>query len=106
MTELEEIKKEVHALGFNISMMINKFKKMQKANHARYDIPDEVYVELCKTAKERLLMRKITAPWPYFIHVLNMKSADYFARKNKEEARETQFCKTMPESIRSIMKGV
>ena len=96
MTQLDDIKKLVHAEGFNISMMINKFKKEQAAAKATTEIPDDVYIEVCKEFIKRPPAR---SPWAYFMKVLILKSHEHCA--NKTQSHE-KFSKTMPQSIKNL----
>jgi len=101
--ELNNLLKQIHAKGFNISMLLNKLAKIRKERKTIYAIPEEVKLEVCKNILSNI--DNIKKPWPYFMKVLEMKSQDYFAKKTQVEADKNKFCR-MPESIKSIMKGV
>lgn len=103
MNGLEQIKKQVHSKGFNISMMINKFKKSQRDRKALYEIPEEVYILVCEEILEKLEHYSIKQPWPYFMKVLTLKSHEHFANKNQKEHKDKSFNRKMPESLRAIM---
>ena len=47
MNNLEQLKKEVHAKGFNVSMMINLYKKKRVEQKATGIVPDEIYCAVC-----------------------------------------------------------
>jgi len=81
--EFEELKEMVHALGFNIVALINRFKKEQKSMKATVVIPDEVYVNVCKSIL--LYWDDVEKPWPYFMRVLNEESRSWNANRNIEE---------------------
>ncbi len=99
---LETLKKQCHSKGINISMMINKFKKSQKERKALYEIPDEVYVEVCKAI---LAIHKSPSNWyPYFMKVLTLKSHEYFANKHQVEHKKQKG--TNPTLLAEIMNGM
>lgn len=98
--ELADYIQAVHAQGFNISMMINKFKKIQVERKSTYTVPDEIFKDVCIEILKR--GEVIESPYPYFMKVLVMKSQDFCARENQKYKK---FGK-MAESIKSIMKGV
>ena len=101
MTEtLEYYIKQVHKKGFNISLMINTYKKRQRARKSTYEVPEEVYIEVCKEYFKR--GEEIDKGFPYFMKVLTMKAQDSCARKSQKHEK---FGK-MPENIRSIMGGM
>ncbi len=109
MNELDSAKKMVADKGFNIYLLINKFKKVQREKKALYEVPEEVYCDVCLEISKRLEITKIDNPWPYFMKVLTMKSHEHFANKHQEEAKKMSGDKRstkMPESIRSILKGM
>lgn len=98
---LDLLKLEVHKKGFNISMMINLFKKKQRDRKALYDVPDEV---LCAVCSYYLLKHDtISHDFPYFLRVLEAKSQDYRANQTRKEAKDNKFGE-MAESVKSIMK--
>ena len=97
---LEDLKKDVHKSGFNISMMINLFYKRSKL---REKLPDSVLCEVCLEYIKR--GKDIKKTFPYFVRVLTNKSQQYFANKTQEDAKSRKFGK-MPENIKSIMKGI
>ena len=98
--ELQEYIKAVHDKGFNISMMINTFKKKQRDRGATYQVPDEVYADVCIEYLKR--GDNIDHSYPYFMKVLVMKSQDSCANASQKYEK---FGK-MTQSIKSIMQGV
>ena len=105
MRTFEELKKDIHKKGFNISMMLNKFKKMQKERKALYEIPEEVFYKTCFEIERRLEISEIENPWPYFMTILTRKSYEYFAGKSREEAEKSRFPRTMPQCLSELFKG-
>ena len=99
-TTLDTLKKEVHKSGFNISRMINRFKKDQRKRKAIYEIPDEVLENVCR---EVLIGRHVTDPYPYFMKVLHLKSHEYFANKNITDNNKNKFSRTMPQHLADIL---
>ncbi|MBU4376895.1 MAG: hypothetical protein KKD29_05385 [Candidatus Omnitrophica bacterium] len=73
----------VYSQGFNIYQLINKFKKDAKWNKNE-NIPDEVLIKICEQYKKD--KGRINQPYPWFIKVLKMESASYFANKNITES--------------------
>jgi len=100
--KLEFLKKEVHAKGFNISMMINLYNKKRRDQKCIGVIPEEIYCDVCI---EYLKCRAIKRDFPYFMTVLARKTEEHYANKTQAEAKANKFGK-MPENIKSIMKGV
>ena len=80
MESLDWYKKEVHKRGFNISMMINLFKKKQRKMKALYEVPDEVFIEVCKEYFKR--GDSVDKTFPYFLAVLKKKVEESVVRKN------------------------
>jgi hypothetical protein len=78
-SKTKEILDSVYKQGFNIYQLINKFKKDA---HWRKDdnIPDEVLIKICEQYQKD--KDDIRDPYPWFIKVLKMESASYFANKN------------------------
>lgn len=78
-SKIKEILDSVYSQGFNIYQLINKFKKDA---HWRKDdnIPDEVLIKICEQYQRD--KNSIRDPYPWFIKVLKMESASYFANKN------------------------
>lgn len=101
--ELNEILIKIHKKGFNISQLLGKLAKIRKERKTTYDIPEEVKIEVCREILKNV--ENIKQPWPYFMKVLEMKSQEYFANKTMKEAGKNKFRK-MPESIKSILKGI
>ena len=101
MTTLQTLIKEVHLKGFNISAMINLFKKRQREAGSTREVPEEVYVEVCL---EYLKDRNIKKDFPYFLKVLNLKADHYHAKQLQEEAEKNKFNEFMPEHLKSIMR--
>ena len=99
MNNLEQLKKLVHEKGFNISMMINLYKKKRREAKALGEIPEEIYCQVCL---EYLKGKAIKCNFPYFMRVLVRKAEEYYAGKSQKYEK---FGK-MPDSIKSIMKGV
>ena len=102
MTELDLLKTEVHAKGFNISMMINLFKKKQRERGAKYVIPDSVYCAVCR---EYLTKKAVERNFPYFMRVLVRKAEEDCVNRNRQMAELHKFGK-MPESLKGILKGM
>lgn len=99
MTELDLLRKEVHATGFNISMMINLYKKRQFQRKSTIVLPDEVYCAVCREYLKDRIVRK---DFPYFMIVLVKKAEEYCAKFNQDVDK---FDKSFPEHISLIMKG-
>lgn len=78
--ETETLMEVVKKRGLNIWAMLAIFKRRSKLAPK---IPDEVIQEICKEYLKRT--GTIRSDFPYFLMVLQRKSRDYFARKNKEE---------------------
>jgi len=100
MTELDLLKTEVHAKGFNVSMMINLFKKKQREMKAIHEVPDEVLCAVCRAYLTTT--KQIDKSFPYFMTVLQRKSEEYCAANSQKYERFGR----MPQSILEIMKGV
>jgi hypothetical protein len=75
----KELLDSVYSEGLNIYQLINKFKKDAKWRKDE-NIPDEVLNRICEQYKKD--RDKIREPYPWFIKVLRMESASYFANKN------------------------
>ena len=100
-TSLDDYRKLVHAQGFNISRMINKFKKTQRERKALYTVPDEVFIEVCK---EYLLRGKgVDQSWPYFMKVLVLKAHENNANAQIRESNKNKFSKSMPQHLADIL---
>lgn len=85
-------------------MMINKFKKSQKERKALYEIPDTVYIEVCKDV---LNCKELPKSWyPYFMKVLNLKSHEYFANKHQVENKRFKTDRGNPTIMKEIMKNL
>jgi len=80
---LERVYKEK---GVNIMMLINKFKKDQRARKSTYEIPEEVYISVCKTILGLTEMPK--CDYPYFMKILNLKAQEHVAQNNVSESRK------------------
>jgi len=100
VSSLESYKKLVHDQGFNISRMINRFKKTQRERKALYTVPDEVYIEVCKEYLKR--SPAVTDSWPYFMKVLVLKAHEDNANRNIRESNKNNFSRTMPTHLRDI----
>lgn len=87
-------------------MMINKFKKSQKERKALYEIPDTVYIEVCKEILGRLENYGIKHPYPYFMKVLTLKSHEYFANKTQVENKKFKTERANPMIMKEIMRGI
>jgi len=89
----------VYSQGFNIYQLINKFKKDA---HWRRDenIPDEVLIKICEQYQKD--KDSIRDPYPWFIKVLKMESASYFANRNIAE--NTKFKKEGIGKMAEILK--
>ena len=100
MSTLSEYKIAVHKKGFNISMMINTFKKKQREMKSTREIPESVLCEVCK----EYLMRgdSVRSGFPYFMKVLNMKMDDYQSNLIQTDHKEKAFGK-MPTNIKEAM---
>ena len=73
----------VYGQGFNIYQLINKFKKDAKWRKHE-NIPDEVLLKICQQYEKD--KGRISQPYPWFIKVLKMESAAYFANRNIAES--------------------
>jgi len=100
---LEELKKAVHKKGFNISMMINTFKKRQRALKSTREIPDAVLCEVCLEYLKR--GDHIRKEFPYFMRILNSKMDEFQANKVQAEHKEKKFG-AMPSNMKSILKNM
>lgn len=100
MSTLEQLKKQVHAKGFNISMMMNLYKKKRVEQGALGVIPEEIY---CKVCLEYLKDKEVKRDFPYFLRVLIRKAEEFHAETQQKQPR---FDKSYPQHIKSIMKGV
>lgn len=80
----KELLDSIDSQGFNIYQLINRFKN--EANWAKEkNIPDEVLIKICRQyERDKDIIRN---PYPWFIKVLQMESAAFFANKNVEEGR-------------------
>lgn len=103
MTRLEQLRKQIHAKGFNISILINKFKKTQRERKALYEVPESVFEEVCLEYLKR--GENIDKSYPYFMTVLTMKAQESCANNQQKQAGLNKFGK-MPENIKSIMRGM
>ena len=101
MTELELLKTEVHAKGFNISMMINTFKKKQVERKALYSVPDEVFCEVCRVYLKKGEIRK---DFPYFMTVLIRKSEEFMKKKQTEYEGFGKMADSIKAAIREVVK--
>jgi len=101
MKNLEELKIAVHEKGFNISMMINTFKKKQKLIGSLREIPDSILCEVCEEYLMRLYVKK---GFPYFMKVLSVKIDQYYANRVQKEHKEKNFGK-MPSNIKEALRG-
>jgi len=100
---LESLKKQVHDKGFNISVLINRFKKDQRARKVTYAVPDEVYIAVCETVLKTDLSR-IKSNYPYFMRILKAKSEEFFANNAQSEHSKVKNA-NWAISISDIMKG-
>lgn len=85
----------------NISMLINKFKKDQRARKATYEVPEKVYIAVCKTILGLKTMPK--CDYPYFMKILNLKAHENNAQENIEKSKQY---KTRPDAIKDITNDV
>jgi len=92
--------KQVHDRGFNISMMINTYKKKQADRGATYIVPDEVYISVCEEYIKR--GDEVRQGFPYFMRVLVEKSRESCAGRSQEYQRFGE----MAQNIKQIMKSV
>ena len=82
-SKIKEALDSVYRQGFNIYQLINKFKKDAKWRKDE-GIPDEVLLKICEQySKDK---GRIGQPYPWFIKVLKMESAAYFANRNITES--------------------
>ena len=100
-TNLSGYIKLCHSKGFRVAVLINTFKKKQRAMKAVNEVPEEVLIDVCK---EFLKEREILIQWPYFMKVLNMKLNGYYAKKTQEEARKAQFSRSRPQHLKELLK--
>ncbi len=82
-SKTKELLDSVYSQGFNIYQLINKFKK-DASWRKDENIPDEVLARICKQYQKD--KGGISQPYPWFIKVLKMESASYFANKNIAES--------------------
>jgi hypothetical protein len=98
---LSDYRKLVHDQGFNISMMINKFKKSQRERKATYTVPDEVFISVCK---EYLRLGKgVDHSWPYFMKVLVLKAHEHNANHQIQTANSQRFSRSMPTHLKDLL---
>jgi len=100
MSNLDTLIKQVHAEGFNISVMINLFKKREREHRARRIVPNEVYCAVCLEYLKR--HEAINKSFPYFMKVLNMKADQHIGKQVDKDAKDSKFG-GYSESIKSIM---
>lgn len=93
-----EALKKVHSDGFNISQMINRVNKKLKRIEP---FPEEVILAVCDEYWK--YKDTIKSQWPWFVRVLEAKSAEYYANKNIQEHAEIK--KQGPMSLADILKG-
>ncbi len=97
---LRELMRRVYKeKGVNIYAHINRFKKAQVERKALYEIPDSVYIDVCKQII--LCQTRINNHWAYFVIVLKAESEKYFSSKQVQEGKEH---KKEPANIMKIMK--
>ena len=100
----KEALEDVYKQGFNIYQLINKFKKDAKWRKDQ-NIPDEVLIKICgQYQKDKDSIRE---PYPWFIKVLKMESASYFANKNIAEGEryKKEDAQSLAEILRQIQEG-
>ena len=85
MSRLEDLKKQVHTKGFNISMMINRFKKEQRNKKSTAVVPDSVYEYVCLSFLSTSPKDKA---WAYFMKVLVMKFKEHMANSNVKQHKK------------------
>jgi len=103
LTELDLLRKAVHDKGFNISMMINTYKKKQVDRKTTYKVPESVFCDVCKEYLKS--GDNIDKSFPYFMKVLVMKAQESCANNSKKQAGANKFGK-MPDNIKAIMRGM
>jgi hypothetical protein len=81
----QQLLDSVYKQGFNIYQLINKFKKDAKWRKDE-NIPDEVLINICQQYEKD--KGRIRDPYPWFIKVLKMESASFFANRNVEESKK------------------
>ena len=81
----KEMLDSVYSQGLNIYQLINKFKKDAKWRKDE-NIPDEVLIKICQQYEKD--KGKIRDAYPWFIKVLKMESAGFFANKHVEEGKK------------------
>ena len=78
--ETQALLKSVHAEGFNISMLINTYRKRSRLSP---EIPEEVVRAICL----EYLKRKPANGFPYFLRVLKSQTEKYFAEQNIKQGQ-------------------
>lgn len=81
----KELMEQVYSQGFNIYQLINKFKKDAKWRKDE-NIPDDVLIKICEQYQKD--KNSIRDPYPWFIKVLKMESASFFANMNEKKGKE------------------
>jgi len=84
-SKTKELLDSVYSQGFNIYQLINKFKKDVKWRKDE-NIPDEVLIRICQQYQKD--KDGIRDPYPWFIKVLKMESAAFFAERHVEEGKK------------------
>lgn len=85
-------------LGFNIYQLTGKYYKQSRlCERLPEDVLDSVLDEVIK--RHQL----VKDPFPYFITVLNSKSAEYFSQRNQIDSEKL---KNEPTSMKSILAGI
>ena len=90
--------KAVYEKKFNIYAMLNLFKKRSKL---KPEIPESVIQEVC--LQYLSMSADVDNTFPYFLKVLKMKTAEYFANQN---IREHQEIKKQPMAFRDILREI
>ena len=91
--------KEIHSKGFNISMMINQFRKESKLS---IEIPEEVILNVCNSFDKY----KPIKPYPYFKKVLKGECEKHCIQLQKDACKTGKTNKDGIDKIRELIKGI
>lgn len=81
---LRAVLNKVFKDGFNIYSLINRVKKELKWGAGQM-FPEEVLMRVCEAYEQD--KGKITEPWPWFVKVLKLESANWNANRNMAEGQ-------------------
>jgi hypothetical protein len=97
--DLESKIKEVHESGFNISALINQFRKESRL---AVELPDSVYISVCNA----FIKYKPEKPWPYFKKVLKGESERHCISLQKEQAKTGEINQEGLDKLKELISGI